>query len=237
LEGNLSPNNLDLLDHGRSCDLSKTLKNSEVLAEYPVMNKTGVPQGMSKNRTGVGAIVLLTAAALLVGLFAESAPAAQIVGSDGQVYACYKAKGKRKGSVRLVAKNARCKRGERKTSWSATGTAGTNGQRGAAGPTGSAGSAGGTGGSGTVGLETQVLDLTLKLEALEGVLKGVTNTELLDSLTNVNALCTQATKLTNQVGALGTVIGGLGLEGVLGGLLKIPALPVALPAFSCPDAT
>lgn len=201
------------------------------------MNRTAVPQGMRKNRTGVGAIVLLTAGALLLGLFAESAPAAQMVGSDGQVYACYKAKGKRKGSVRLVSKNARCKRGERKTTWSATGPAGPQGQRGAAGSTGAAGGAGGSGAGGTVGLESQVVDLTLKLEALEGILKGVTNAELLDSLTDVNALCTQATKLTTQVGALGTVIGGLGLEGVLGGLLKIPALPVALPAFDCADAT
>ncbi|HEX6667860.1 MAG TPA: hypothetical protein VF081_14855 [Solirubrobacterales bacterium] len=205
---------------------------------------------MTKNRTGAGAIVLLTAVALLLGLFAESAPAAQIVGSDGQVYACYKATGKRKGSVRLVAKNARCKRGERKTAWSTTGPAGPQGQRGTAGSTGAAGGAGGSGASGTVGLESQVANLTLKLEALEGVLKGVsndsltkgldtvkgiTNLQLVESLTDVNTLCTQATKLTDQVGALGTVIGGLGLEGVLGGLLKIPTLPVVLPEFDCAD--
>jgi hypothetical protein len=228
------------------------------------MNRIAVPQGMTKNRTGVGAIVLLTAAALLLGLFAESAPAAQIVGSDGQVYACYKAKGKRKGSVRLVAKNARCKRGERKASWSATGPAGTNGQRGTAGAPGSAGNGGAggdAGGAGTpavVALESKVLNLNLKLDALENVLngvtkdtldkaldtvKGITNGELLGaigSLDLVDTLCTQATKLTNQVGLLGTALGGLGLNGILtglGGLLTIPTLPVALPAFDCSDAT
>lgn len=207
------------------------------------MNNTAVPQRRINSRNGLGAIVLLTAAALLLGLFAESAPAAQIVGADGRVYACYKAKGKRKGSVRLVAKNARCKRGERKTSWSATGPAGANGQGGTAGSPGSAGGGGAGGGAGVVALESKVLDLTLKLDALEGVLKGVTNGQLLGaigSLGNVDALCKQATKLTDQVGALGTVIGGLGLNGVLtalGGLLNIPALPAALPAFGCPDAT
>ncbi|HVQ59875.1 MAG TPA: hypothetical protein VMS60_13290 [Solirubrobacterales bacterium] len=214
---------------------------------------------MTKNRTGAGAIVLLTAVALLLGLFAESAPAVQIVGSDGKVYACYKAKGKRKGSVRLVAKNARCKRGERKTSWSATGAAGANGQRGTAGTPGSgasgAGGAGGADGENVVGLESKVVNLTLKLDALENVLngvtkdtlgkaldtvKGVTNGELLgaiDSVDLVDQLCTQSTKLTNQLGLLSNVVGGLGLEGVLGGLLKIPTLPVALPAFDCTDAT
>jgi hypothetical protein len=216
------------------------------------MNRTAVPQGNVKNRTGVGAIVLLTAAALLFGLFAEKASAAQIVGSDGKVYACYKAKGKRKGSVRLVAKNARCKRGERKTSWSATGPAGTNGQRGTAGAPGSTGSAGTPGDAGTppvVGLESKVLNLTLKLDALENILdgvtkdvlgkaldtvKGITNTQLLgavDSLPLVGALCTQSNKLADTVNSI------TGLLGIVTAIIPLGQLPLALPTTPCDDAT
>lgn len=218
------------------------------------MNRIGVPQGMTRNRTGVGAIVLLTAAALLLGLFAESAPAAQIVGSDGQVYACYKAKGKRKGSVRLVAKNARCKRGERKTNWSATGTPGTAGQKGTTGVPGSTGSGGdgGAGGAGTpavVALESKVLNLNLKLDALENVLDGVTkdvlgkaldtvngitNTQLLGAIGTiplVEGLCTQADV------AAGTVNSITGLLSIITGIIPLGTLPTKLPTDNCPDGT
>ncbi|HEX5608994.1 MAG TPA: hypothetical protein VFX45_02755 [Solirubrobacterales bacterium] len=216
------------------------------------MNRIGVPQGITRNRTGVGAIVLLTAAALLLGLFAESAPAAQIVGSDGKVYACYKAKGKRKGSVRLVAKNGRCKKGERKASWSATGTPGAPGQGGAAGAPSSAGT-GGEGGAGggastpaVVALESKVLDLNVKLDALENILegvnkevlgkaldtvKGITNAQLLGAIGSVpfvSDICTQANK------AAGTINSITGLLGIVTNIIPLGTLPTAVPTVTCP---
>ena len=53
----------------------------------------------------------------------------------------------------------------------------------------------------------------------------------------VQGLCTQTGTLTGRLNLLEGALGGLSLNGVLttlGGLLNIPALPGALPAFSCP---
>jgi hypothetical protein len=98
-----------------------------------------------------------------------------------------------------------------------------------------------------------------QIEALEGVLGGLTNGELLDAIANaakldgisvgtlnqlvgtlpvVSSLCSQLSTVTGQTNALRTVIAGLGLNGVLtalGGLLNIPALPAALSPFNCPS--
>jgi hypothetical protein len=188
----------------------------------------------------VGAIVLLAAPA--------AAPAAKI-GTDGTIHACYKAKGKPKGAVRVVRAGKPCKRkrGERPLSWSVA-------------PTG-----GGTVSNDNVYAllgyiqqqQTEIVSLQTQLEAVEGVLDGVTNGELtgaiskLEGITgtelgdavaavpSVAALCTHVSTVTTQVDALRTVISGLGLNGVLtglGGVLNIPALPAALGAFSCPPA-
>lgn len=46
-------------------------------------------------------------------------------------------------------------------------------------------------------------------------------------------LCKQSEALTEQADFLRTSIGGLVLEGVLGGLLKIPPLPDPLGSFEC----
>lgn len=187
------------------------------------------------------AVALLAGALLLAGL-SESAVAGGIVGRDGKVYACYRTKGRAKGTVRLVAKRKHCRRGEKKISWNATGPAGESGQNGAGGEPGAGGEQGAT------GLEGRIEKLTNRVETLEEKLKGITNAtlnevvsklqgvsgkqlqEAVGAVTDVNALCTQATKLTEQTNALGGLLKG---AEVLGALL-FPSVPAALPAFGCP---
>ena len=122
------------------------------------------------------------------------------------------------------------------------------------GGNGEGGSNGESGAAGTKGLESKVGALTSKVTSLESVLKGITNTELLGalsklngisatqlqetvaSLTKVNALCSQASKLTSQSNALGEALGGLKLLGNLPPLELKPSLPIPTPlsTFACP---
>lgn len=195
------------------------------------MKDNAVHQGIWKYLNGRWLIALSAGAALLLSGLAEPAPAAKMVGRDGKVYACYKAKGKQKGSVRLVAKRGKCKRGERKVSWAAAGPPGPQGSVGANGAVGAPGAAGGS------GLETKVTELTTRVETLEGVLEGVTNEALTDGLANVNALCTQATDLTDQVNSVATALEDTALGGIIpiGLQLLVPGLPTELPDFTCPS--
>jgi hypothetical protein len=95
--------------------------------------------------------------------------------------------------------------------------------------------------TGLSGVTSNVTGLTANVKGVEGVLEGVTNTGLTEAVKaapRVGALCGQATALTSQSNLLGTALGGLSLNGaltVLGGLLNIPAVPAALPAFTCPS--
>lgn len=192
----------------------------------------------------------LAVAALLLAGLVGSASAAKPVGKDGRVYACYQVKqGKKvaKGSVRLVAKKAHCRRGERKLNWGVAGPAGP------AGPAGANGVAGAQGPAGTNALEKQVTELSTRVESLEATLAGVTsetltqalatvdgitNAQLLEtisSVADVNALCQQTEALTAQAdGILGSLE-----ETALGGVIPIglsllvPNLPDELGAFSC----
>jgi hypothetical protein len=211
--------------------------------------------GNSGSRIGTLVLALLAAAALCVAVIVSEASAAKLVGKDGQVYACYKAKGKRKGAVRLVAKKGRCHKGEKKVSWSVIGPSGENGTGGENGTAGEGGAGGEKGATATLGLEKQVQSLTGKVTQLESVLKGITNTELLGALSKlqgisptqlqeavaavvkVNELCSQASKLTSQSNALGEAIAGLklitgGLPGL--GLEKVVPIPTPLSTFACP---
>lgn len=209
--------------------------------------------GNSGNRIGAVVIALLAAAAVCAAVIVGEAGGATLVGKNGRVYACYKAKGKDKGAVRLVAKNARCRKGEKKVSWSVAGPAGEKGSNGENGSNGEGG-AGGEKGSSTQGLEKQVQQLTNKVTSLESVLKGITNTELLGALnklqgisptqlqeavasvTKVNALCGQTKILTGQSNALGEAIGGLKIINVLPGveLERVVPIPTPLSTFACP---
>lgn len=193
-----------------------------------------VPQG--KWKLAPVLTLAIAIAALLTGLSGE-ASAGRVVGKDGVIHACYKAGGKHKGAVRLVAKGMHCRRTERKLKWSVRGPAGAGGDNGAAGANGQAGATGAAGEAGKAGLEAKVTELTTRVETLETTLQGVTNgalQEAIGAVADVNALCTQATALTDQVDDLGTAVAGISLNTLLAVVLDIPPLPTALPPFSCP---
>lgn len=178
------------------------------------MKTSAVPQGGA--RLGLVAITALVGAVLTAMVLAGSASAAPPVGKDGKIHACYKAKGKRKGAMRIVSGNKRCRRGERRVAWIAAGAAGRPGQPGARGGSGPQGPAGAP--ADPALLEARIAALTLKIDDLEGL------------------LCDQTALLTDQTNLLRGAIGGLSLNNVLsvlGGLLNIPALPPVLPAFDC----
>ena len=182
----------------------------------------------------------LFASLCLAGLIAvvsipASAQAAPI-GSDGVINACYTTKGKTKGAVRVVKAGKPCKRKEKAVVW---GLAGSSGEAGAPGA--------GLSSAQILSLlellqkqASQIDLLTGRIVSLEGVLAGISNGDLnalLDSLPVLDLVCGQLSAVTGQADALRTVIGGLGLNGILtglGGLLQIPALPGALNPFSCP---
>jgi hypothetical protein len=225
------------------------------------MNPKAVPQSAVKaGSRSLGLVVSMALVALLVGVFGASASAAPIA-KNGKVNACYKVKGKAKGAMRVVPAKKKCRKGERKLAWSVAGP-GSNGQAGSNGATGATGAAGATGPVGPAGatatssealLETKIAGLTLKLEVLEGLLGGLTNGELtsvvdkLDGITGLelsetvgalpvlDSVCSQTSTLTGQTNLLRGVLDGLGLSPALEaiGLLTIPALPAALPAFDC----
>ena len=207
---------------------------------------------ISAQRLAALALAMFAAVALWAAA-PGAAGAAKLVGKDGKVYACYKAKGKAKGAVRLVPKKGKCKRGEKKISWGSVGPAGESGQGGENGSSGESGAAGETGTAGVKGLESKVQSLTSKVTALESVLQGITNADLLGMLSklqgisptqlqeavaavaNVKALCTQASVLTSRANELGSLFGGIELGGVIPSLLKlvVPSAPASLQPFGC----
>ena len=184
-----------------------------------------------RTRTSMPLILLL-----LLGLlvFSSSASAASPIAKDGKIHACYKAKGKGKGTLRLVRNGkVKCPKKWKKVAWYANGAGfGTPiGTPGPAGPTGPQGERGAQGAPGTAGnvvvedLENKVKELLTRIEGLE------------DLIPTVQSLCTQAETLTSQVNAVETAVSGLGLNAVLttlGGVLEIPTLPGSLPSFNCP---
>lgn len=191
----------------------------------------------------------LSILALLAFLaFGSTASAAAPVAKDGKIHACYKVRGKGKGDLRLVGSGkARCPRQWKKVSWYAAGTPspGVIAPPGPAGPKGDTGSQGERGIPGVEGnvvvkeLEDKVTELLTKVESLEGILGGVTNSELLNAIgvvPVVGALCEQAEGLTDQTTALGTTLKSLNtlLDTLLLGFSPIE-VPAALPKFSCPN--
>jgi hypothetical protein len=224
------------------------------------MNGSRALRGKQRAIAGRGASTVAVALCLLLTSLLAVAPAAGagLVSKDGRIYACYKLKGKAKGRVRLVAKRGKCRRGERKVAWNAVGQPGTPGETGEGGSNGNNGEGGSGPGAGP-GLERQVTNLTSKVNALEGILKGITNGDLtgllsklqgiggpqlqeaVKSVADVNALsaqvgalCSQGKALTTQTQGLGTAISTAEVIGGIGLSILAPKLPAALPAFSCP---
>src|SRR5690348_11143789 len=90
--------------------------------------------------------------------FSATASAAGPVAKDGKIHACYKAKGKGKGTLRLVGSGkARCPRGWKKASWYANGAPGNPGLIAAPGPAGPKGDTGPEGKQGLPGVEGNVV--------------------------------------------------------------------------------
>lgn len=181
--------------------------------------------------------LLIALAALSLLLSAGPASAAPLVAKDGKIHACYKAKGKGKGTLRVVRNGkVKCPKKWKKVAWYAAGVPGPQGAPGPRGQTGATGATGATGPAGAPGapgrnenlvlneLEDKVTELLTKIKGLEGALAGIASTQAI--------LCQQASALTNQNNALRGAISGLS---AIGAVLNIPALPAALPAFSCPS--
>lgn len=159
--------------------------------------------------------------------FSSTASAAPPVARDGKIYACYKAKGKGKGTLRLVRNGkVRCQRKWKKVSWYAKG-AGYGFGTPIAAPSGPKGDVGPQGEKGTAGnvvveqLEDKVSELLNRVETLEGV---------------ALSLCTQTELLNDQTTALGSTMSSLNtvLNTLLLGFSPIE-VPTALPSFSCPN--
>ena len=203
-----------------------------------------------KTRTSAPLLLLLALCAFV--LFTSSpASAAGIVGKDGKIHACYKAKGKGKGTLRVVrSAKVKCPKRWKRVAWYASGQAGPQGKAGAPGTPGETGTNGSSGLPGPTGavtvkaLEDKVTELLTKVQSLETILKGIDNTQLKEAIAGiaktaaleaaVGSLCTQADALTDKSGELGTALGGL--SAVLDTLtvLALPTIPTPLSPFSCP---
>jgi hypothetical protein len=178
-------------------------------------------------------LFLLLVALVAMLLTSGSALAASPIGKDGKIHACYKAKGKGKGTLRVVrSAKVKCPKKWKKVAWSAAGPAGSQGEGGSPGANGESGSNGSSGLAGSTGavtvkqLEDKVAELLTKVKQLEALIPTVA------------ALCSQASALTTQMNSLEDALGGLKLNAVLttlGGLLEVPALPGSLSSFSCPS--
>jgi len=203
--------------------------------------------------TGKSAPLLLLLALCAFVLFTSSpASAAGIVAKDGKIHACYKAKGKGKGTLRVVrGAKAKCPKKWKKVSWYASGQAGPQGAAGSPGANGESGTNGSNGLPGTPAtatvvkeLEGKVTELLNKVTSLETILNGISNQQLKEAIAGiaktealeaaVGSLCTQAKDLTKKSGELGTALGGLSVVLDTLTLLALPEIPTALAPFSCP---
>jgi hypothetical protein len=210
-----------------------------------------------RERGGVGrstAVLVLLALCAFVLFTTSPASAAGIVARDGKIHACYKAKGKGKGTLRVVrSAKVKCPKKWKKTAWYASGQPGPQGPEGPQGQAGATGATGATGAQGAPGrsenvvvneLEDKVTELLTKLQSLETILKGIDNTQLKEAIAGiaktealeaaVGSLCTQTKALTSKSGELGTALGGLSTVLDTLTVLALPGIPTALPPFECP---
>lgn len=149
----------------------------------------------------IGVVAAVAALSALFLSTAGIAGAAQPPGKDGVIHACFKAKGKDKGSLRVVPTARRCRklRGWRPVSWDVDGSAGQNGSQGGAGTPGEQGSTGSAGQEGTASTVEKTLTETIKTQSLR-----------IDELTD------QVTDLGGELLNLQTDVGDLG-----GGLVDL----------------
>lgn len=160
----------------------------------------------------LGPGILSAAAATLIAVVlavAGPASAASPVGPDGQIHGCYVAKGKKKGTLRLLPAGKACKKRKRQKPivWSVQGPQGTPGAAGSPGPQGQS------------GISTDQLSaLTERINQQDATIASLTAT--------VTGLTTTINGLLTQVGTLTGVLNGLtnaDLTGVVGKLNGISA--------------
>ncbi|HMC49033.1 MAG TPA: hypothetical protein VKH20_00145 [Solirubrobacterales bacterium] len=201
-------------------------------------------------------LMFLLALCAFVLFTASPASGASLVAKDGKIHACYKAKGKGKGTLRVVrSPKAKCPKKWKKVSWYASGPSGSQGEAGSPGGNGETGTNGSSGLNGTPatatvvkGLENKVTELLNKVTSLETILNGIDNQQLKEAIGTiadvkaleaaVGSLCSQSSTLTSQLNSVESALGGLKLNAVLttlGGLLEVPTLPGPLSSFSCPS--
>jgi hypothetical protein len=110
--------------------------------------------------------------ALCVALGGSGALAAtSIVGSNGKLNGCVTKKGKRKGTLRVVAPGTRCRHSERAIAWNQRGpqgVAGAGGARGADGAQGAGGAPGTDGATGPPGSPDTPAQVLEKLKQVDG---------------------------------------------------------------------
>jgi hypothetical protein len=176
----------------------------------------------SGDMTAVGRHALSAAAVLLalIGLTLAARPAAAAapIGSDGVVHACYKAKGKPKGALRVVraGKPCKAKKGEKAIAWTVFGAPGTTGSQ------------GGTGTGGETGTDAASKQDVL---ALLGLIQQ--QGAVIDQLSStLDSLGLDVSSLTDQLGLLSGDVDGL--QNILNGVTNGELLDVldALPALS-----
>lgn len=180
------------------------------------MNRVSLKFGLITTMAALSALVFSTAGA--------GTAAAQSFGKDGAIHACYKAKGKDKGALRVVPTARGCKklRGWRSVSWGAGSFSGASGQNGSQGSGGAHGQQGPQGNSGPEGKEGQ--------QGTAGqVEKSLTET-IQKQTSQITDLTEQVTDLSGEVlsleGDLGDLSGGLAnVEGdvtdLTGGLVDL----------------
>jgi hypothetical protein len=186
--------------------------------------------------------------ALVLSTAGVGTAAAKPLGSNGVIYACFKAKGKNKGALRVVSSPNGCRklRGWRPMSWSANSSTGSSGQsggegtRGELGQPGPKGDTGTEGKQGTAGQVEKSLTETIQSQTVQinGLTKQVTDLtgDVTDLEKTVGDACDQLEVLTGRSDELLGAIGGLSVNNalqILGGLLEIPTLPAALGTFEC----
>jgi uncharacterized protein YoxC len=175
----------------------------------------------------VGLITMMAALyALAFSTAGAGTAAAQSFGKDGIIHACYKAKGKDKGALRVVPTASGCRklRGWRPFSWSASsgrsgqnGSQGTAGEHGQQGPQGNPGPEGKEGQQGTAGQIEKSLTETIQKQTSQIDVLTEQVTDLTDEVLVMEGdLIDLSGGLADVEGNVTDLTGGLGnLEGTV----------------------
>jgi hypothetical protein len=196
-------------------------------------------------RIGASTTAAVLLGALLFATVGASPAGAQPFGRDGVIHACFKAKGRNRGALRVVASQGGCRklRGWRPMSWSATGFsggaggAGPRGATGVEGPAGEPGPRGETGQQGVAGeVEQSLLDTvqsqTSQIEALTEEVSDLAN-EVVDLEETVESACAKIPLLAEHSDETAAALVGSSVGGILGAVFNVPNPPDPLGTVEC----